>query len=497
MKKITKRYLFFLLLGLAFACKKDDATPVPTVNFVFAPVNPTTLTEVSFTATVLNATTYVWSSVPIGFSSTVQNPKYTFAVAGTYAITLVATGDGGSTLLTKSITIATPKPNVGFTFTPTSATVGQTVTFTATAQDATIFAWSSVPAGLVATVQNPTYKFATAGNYQVTLKATGAGGDTTLTKSIAVTASLLKANFTFAPTSPLTGQSVAFTNTSTSATTSAWSSIPAGFTSTLASPMNTFTTENTFKVKLVVKDEFGNSDSTTKDVIVSKPIVLVTLPSTLSDTITTKINGSFQTIKIKAEQKGTVNSTTNIDISTGMALLYTAPSAFTFLDGGSVAINSQNLTKNANNSYMAISLVDGFVVKGTNINWSVVGNANVPAIAFNTNKSVPEMPQVVAFPNTLDKTTGFTIQISAPVTADILFVSVSGINALGTSGGKMTKNFQINGTSLTFTAADIANIDATKGFIITVNAINYVFKDFGGKIFLFSNLSTNSFTFTQ
>ncbi len=574
MKTIIRKYVLFALLGLAFACKKDaDNTPVPTVAFVFSPASPTTQTEVSFTATTVNATTFAWSSLPAGFSSTVQNPKYTFTTAGTYVVTLVATGTGGSTTLAKSVIVVAPKPSTAFTFAPTSPKAGQTVTFTATApnattfawssipvgmisalqnptwifstagsyqvtlkatgaggdslvtktvivsaqkpsanftyaptspttrqavvftatvQDATTFAWSSVPAGFTSTLQNPTFSFPTAGTYQLSLKATGAGGDSTITKSVVVAASLVKAAFTFAPANPIVGQAVTLTGTSTAAQTFEWSSTPTGFTSTLQSPTVTFTTPNTYKVKLAVVDAFGNRDSTTRDIVVTT-LPVVALPTSLLDTATIRLSGTLQAIKAKAEIRGGINVTTTTDI--GTVLFYNAPNSFaSFLDAGTVKVNTQTLTKNPSNSYTAVSLFGGFALTGNTV-WSVAGSVSVPAIEFSTSKSIPAIPQVVAFPNSIDKATGFTIVIPAPATAsDALFITISGIDAAGKTINAFTKSFPVNSTSLVITAAEVAGLDTTKGFFISVNAVNFVFKDFGGKVFLFSNIGTNNLT---
>lgn len=583
MKTIIRKYLLFALLGVAFACKKDaDTTPVPTVAFVFSPASPTTQTEVSFTATTVNATTFAWSSSPVGFSSTVQNPKYTFTTAGTYVITLVATGAGGNTTVTKSVIVGTPKPSTAFTFAPispkaretvtfiatapnattfawssipismistlqnptwifptagsyqvtlkatgaggdsivtktvvvsppkpsanftfapTSPTTKQAVVFTATVQDATTFAWSSVPVGFTSTLQNPTFSFPTAGTYQVSLKATGTGGDSTITKSVVVAASLVKAAFTFAPANPIIGQAIILTGTSTAAQTFEWSSTPTGFTSTLQSPTVTFTTANTYKIKLAVVDAFGNRDSTTRDIVVTTlPVVVVPLPSSLSDTATIRLSGTLQAIKAKAEIRGGINVTTTTDI--GTVLFYNAPNSFaSLLDAGTVKVNTQTLTKNPSNAYTAVSLFGGFALTGNTV-WSVAGNGSVPAIEFGTNKNIPAIPQVVAFPNSIDKAAGFTIVIPAtavvaagtPVTPDVLFITVSGLDASGKAINMFTKSFPVNSTSLVITAAEVAALDTTKGFFISVNAVNYVFKDFGGKVFLFSNIGTNNLT---
>ncbi len=237
----------------------------PAGDFTFTPTNPVAGQTVSFTAVAQNATGFAWSSSPTGFSATTQNPTYIFANAGAYQVSLVITGAAGSTpiTVTKSITVAPPAPSVEFLFTPTSPTVGQAVSFMATVQNATTLAWSSSPAGFSATTPNPTYTFTTAGTYQITLVATGAGGSTTLTRNITVAPSNLTATFKISPEAPKVGEAVTFNYTGTGASSFAWSSSPAGFSSTAQQPTYTFTTAGTYNVTLTVKDAFNNTQTQT------------------------------------------------------------------------------------------------------------------------------------------------------------------------------------------------------------------------------------------
>ena len=260
--------LLTLSVGLYQCGPKEEAAPAPTVSFTFSPATPTTLDAVQFTSTALNATSFAWSSNPAGFTSTQANPTFTFPNPGTYQVTVTATGAGGNVSATQTVTVTAPRPTGDFTFTPASPVAGQAVQFTATAQNATGFAWSSDPAGFTSTVQNPAFTFATAGTYRVTLQITGGGGTNNITKTVTVAAPAPAVDFTFDPARPATGQEVSFTATVQNATTFAWSSVPAGFTADTQNPKFTFATAGTYQITLRATGP-GGSTNVTKPITVT------------------------------------------------------------------------------------------------------------------------------------------------------------------------------------------------------------------------------------
>ncbi len=255
----------------------------PVAGFNFSPANPITGNEVSFTNTSQNATSYQWSSVPAGFSSTQANPKYTFATAGSYEVTLVATGAGGVNQISKTVavTAAVAAPNADFSFSPAAPTAGQEVTFTNASVNATSYQWSSVPAGFSSTQANPKYTFATAGSYEITLVATGAGGVNQISKTVVVSAAVAapSASFTYSPQNPEAGQDVTFTNTSQNANSYLWTfTLPGGagsrmmntaFTSTATNPTVQFPTLGSWLVTLQATGNGGVTTSTATTVCVA------------------------------------------------------------------------------------------------------------------------------------------------------------------------------------------------------------------------------------
>jgi len=123
--------------------------------------------------------------------STEQNPSHTFATPGNYTVSLAVKGSGGTVTETKTdyITVsAVPpaKPTAEFIAKPTSGKAPLTVKFTDKSVGKNIIAWAWDFNGdgvTDSTDKNPTYTYANAGKYNVSLTVTNAGGSDTMEKA--------------------------------------------------------------------------------------------------------------------------------------------------------------------------------------------------------------------------------------------------------------------------------------------------------------------------
>ncbi len=155
------------------------AAPVnPVAAFSFSPANPETGQQVTFTNESTDADSYQWSAEGTTFSSTEENPTFTFDTAGDYVVKLVATNASGTNEITKTITVtaAPVDPVAAFSFSPANPETGQQVTFTNESTDADSYQWSAEGTTFSSTEENPTFTFDTAGDYVVKLVATNSLG---------------------------------------------------------------------------------------------------------------------------------------------------------------------------------------------------------------------------------------------------------------------------------------------------------------------------------
>src|SRR5206468_2981169 len=105
-----------------------------------------------------------------GQTSTAINPENTYTNAGSYTVTLAASGAGGTNMLgrTNCIVVTNPPPPVlaDFTGSPTSGLAPLTVSFTNLSSGATTYSWDFGD-GQTSIAINPENAYTNAGSYTV------------------------------------------------------------------------------------------------------------------------------------------------------------------------------------------------------------------------------------------------------------------------------------------------------------------------------------------
>lgn len=96
--------LGFLAFVLLISCSKDEEKPKPVAGFTASKTSVQAGEEIQFTNTSENATSYAWSFGD-GTTSTLESPTKAFDAAGTFTVSLVATGAGGTNSSTMDITV--------------------------------------------------------------------------------------------------------------------------------------------------------------------------------------------------------------------------------------------------------------------------------------------------------------------------------------------------------------------------------------------------------
>ncbi len=161
----------------------ENPTQVPVAGFTANITNICEGDSIQLINNSTNATTYLWSVTGgVITDNTVSNPYVTFANSGTYNVTLVASGPGGSDQLSQGITV-TVNPGPTASASPNSTTVNlpnAIVSFTNTSSNATSYDWDFGD-GNTSTDQNPWNLYGSIGVYEVTLIAmnSGCSNDTT------------------------------------------------------------------------------------------------------------------------------------------------------------------------------------------------------------------------------------------------------------------------------------------------------------------------------
>jgi PKD repeat protein len=160
----------------------------PTASFVFSPSQPIAGQAVFFNAQASKASAgrriVAWDwDFGNGEKDSGETVQQTFAAPGGFTVVLRVTDDTGrSATVSQAVTVVKAGPTASFTFSPTSPTIIQAVTFNATAStaqgNATITSWQwdfgDGTQGSGEIVTKPAY--AVAGPYTVILKVTDSTG---------------------------------------------------------------------------------------------------------------------------------------------------------------------------------------------------------------------------------------------------------------------------------------------------------------------------------
>jgi PKD repeat protein len=247
----------------------------PVAGFSGTPVSGTHPLDVDFTDLSSGGpvTSWLWTFGD-GGSSTAQNPSHTYTAAGTYTVTLTATGPGGSDGETKSgyISVSESAPVAGFSGTPVSGIHPLNVDFTDLSSGGPVTSWLwTFGDGGTSTAQDPSHTYTAAGTYTVTLTATGPGGSDGETKSgyINVSEPAPVAEFSGTPVSGTHPLDVDFTDLSSGGPITSWLwTFGDGGTSTAQNPSHTYTATGSYTVMLTATGP-GGSDGETKSGYIS------------------------------------------------------------------------------------------------------------------------------------------------------------------------------------------------------------------------------------
>ena len=246
--------------------------PKPVASFLASPTTGSGPLTVDFTETSSgNIANWSWDFGD-GTTSTQRHPSHTYQNTGSYSISLMVTGSGGTDTMTKAdlVSVTAPAlPEVVFTASGTTGLAPFSVSFS-DSSSGNISAWEwDFGDGATSTLQHPSHTYTETGTYAVQLTVSGSAGSQTLTKDqyITITEPPPAAGFIATPTTGKAPLNVTFTDLS-SGSISTWNwDFGDGSTSTLQHPSHTYKAAGTFSVKLEVSGPLGSQTLTQEQLI--------------------------------------------------------------------------------------------------------------------------------------------------------------------------------------------------------------------------------------
>jgi PKD repeat protein len=262
--------------------------------------------------------------------ATTQNPSYTYNTSGTYTVKLRATNAYGydEEIKTDYINVTVPTTlTANFVGSPTSGNAPLTVYFTdLSSGNPTSWVYDFGDGISSIWEQNPSHTYSQPGNYTVMLAVSDAElnvGYEVKSNYITVTGQTVNTPPTADFTYTAIGLSVDFTDQSTDSDGSvvAWSwNFGDGATSTAQNPSHTYAASGAYSVTLIVTDDDGAMDTTSKTVTVSAPLPTPILNVSVSTEYTEYKIGDRVYISVDVSDyvsgEPVVGATVNIQITT-------------------------------------------------------------------------------------------------------------------------------------------------------------------------------------
>jgi PKD repeat protein len=179
-----------VMLIASGACGSDTTYSIVTVDPSSAAAQFTSSgtscgSPVTFTNSSSGATTYFWDFGD-NTTSSAANPTHIYTAAGTYQVMLIASNICDSDTSFALITIVPGSVSAAFA-SVSSACVGNPVFFSNSSSGATTYQWDFGDLG-TSSAASPAHVYSTAGTYTVTLIATGACVNDTVTNTITINA---------------------------------------------------------------------------------------------------------------------------------------------------------------------------------------------------------------------------------------------------------------------------------------------------------------------
>ena len=177
--------------------------------------------------------TYSWSSVPAGFTSTEADPTARPLINTTYTLVETITATGCTNSHSVAVTVnPLPAATAGAS---RAICLNEGITLGFSPVAGSTYSWSSVPAGFTSTEADPTVRPLI--NTTYTLVETITATDCTNSHSVAVTVNPLPAAVAGASRAICLNEGITLGSSPVAGSTYSWSSVPAGFTSIIANPL--------------------------------------------------------------------------------------------------------------------------------------------------------------------------------------------------------------------------------------------------------------------
>ena len=176
----------------------------------------------------------------------------------------------------------------------------------------------------------------------------------------------------------------------------------------------------------------------------------------------------------------------NIESEMGIASFYSSPGSGTMVDAGTVKINTIDLKKETNNSYLinaTTGLTPSTLNLGSGVAWSVSGAGSVSAVSYTHTGIFPDFDGTL--PTEVDRAKGLDISLGSNISgADSVYVVI-----IDKEGKIVQKAYGGNPAPAmaSFTASDLSGLSAVTDNAAYVEVVPFTYKTptISGKQYVF------------
>jgi len=402
-------------------------------------------------ATAVAGNTYSWTSIPAGFTSTTADPVVSPLVTTTY--TLVETIPGTGCTNSHSVIVTVNPVPAAVAGADRAICLGDNTQLGAAAVPGNTYSWTSVPAGFTSALANPSVHPLLTTTYTLieTITATGCANS----HSVTVTVNPLPAAIAGVNRAICAGTTTQLGADPVAGSTYSWTSLPPGFSSTLANPT---VSPLTTSIYTVIETVTATGCVNTNSVFVTVnplPAAVAGANRTICEGQstqlgTTAVTGS--TYSWTSVPPGFTSTSANPTVSPLVTTTYTVVETKTTT--GCSKSNSVVVTVNP------LPAAAGAITGSATVTQGQTGVAySVPAIANATGYTwtIPAGATITSG----DNTNSIVVSFSASATSGVM--SVYGMNACG--NGTASPDFNITVTSAvptTLTVAETVHVGEIK-----------------------------------
>lgn len=191
-----------------------------------------------------------------------------------------------------------------------------------------------------------------------------------------------------------------------------------------------------------------------------------------------------------------VNTTTTISVAGFEQTLISGTATASFTENGTDGVSAGTVScmgedlQYQSGAYFSMPTATnptGIEFGGSQVEWEVAGNGNIPGFDYNYGEEVPEIGGIDGVDEEVDRSSSVTLSVQPGSYTDISSVDSLMFNIIDKNGKMLSETTAPNVTSHTFTSPQLSALAAGAAYV-QITGYNYMVRDESGYKLAFINL---------